>query len=228
MFLIPTNMKNVAKLAGSSGRYAMDGVHVEKRPDGGAIVSATNTKVAVEIRTAPRPADEYPLALGDDDATSAIIPAKVWDSVMTDAAKITKHCRGDAEYLKAVAVQFRDRGQYVNFAATNAEHTTRPASPTIQGKFPPLADTFDRYTAGAVVARFSVDPVLLAKLLTVLAAYSPDDEARVDVELHAAPSDAAVGTQYDGKPIATPIILRVANLVDGVEQVRAIVMPLAG
>ena len=215
MHLLPTTLAAVADIAEKreNTRYAVTGVHLELKPDGAYRIDATDTKFLLRVTgKAPFPVDECPELPGMKDAPNGackgLVPATVWRSAFSTAAKVTKRAASTKPILGTVQVKLgKDRA---TFGCTNLDSSPIESTALVEGRFPPV----DQFVPKRRRFAFRIDGHRLATLMKAMTSVTPDeDENGIDFYL-------AGGLGNDGT--ADRIILERANR-DGVEALGLIV-----
>ncbi len=175
MLLLPKNLPRVSDLAADDGgRLGMTGVHVQVFEDSYRVESTDGKRMQI-VRgpsKADAPADKLTAAqLGDapDDARDGLVPAADWRTAFRSAKK----------------------GQGVGVALSSPDVTLATGTQVmrtrqVEGRFPNVDRVLPKRPAMFTVA---VNPVLLAELLTALAAIVAEDGG--PVQLHFYPGKAA-------------------------------------
>jgi hypothetical protein len=198
--LLPWNLSRLAAVAGKENtKYAITGVHLVVRPDGSYVAEATDTKVLARVTGTPQAQpNDFPaipqLDAAPNGQSEAIVPAREWGRAFARPGRKP----GANPVLEQTAVVIGKR--LTTFAHTDLETVTCASHPNVEGRFPPAADVVPKK---AVVFSVRIDPVQLAALLDVAAAFTTDELPTVTLEFQA---DAK------GKPSAThPIVVRRKN-----------------
>jgi hypothetical protein len=215
VILLPLCLEKLADLTDDrAGRFALGGVHVEAKPDGGAVVAATDTKVLGRVEVAPgagNDPNDYPdPPTADVPATAALVPADAWKETFSAAKKLTRRCKNQP-VLQTVAAALG--ANEVRFKATDLERTLSPSVRTVEGRFPPADEILRDVTKAEPVAVASFDPKQLADLLRVVAETCSGEVPRVTLEFRG-----------DNKPL----VIRVDSPADGLKSATFLIMPLPG
>lgn len=205
MLLVPSNLKKIADVAdaGAAGRVASANVRIAC--DVG-VVQATDTKIAVEVRVLKVDPTDFPVQLGVSESPDALVSGKVWKQTFGEAEKLTKRVRDPL--MKNVAVRLGV--DTVAFAATDGTTTSRLEVAAVDGRYPPLDRIFADIERKPVIARASLNLEQLSRLCDVVASLQAGGASRVDIEIR------------EGHG---PVLMTVPSPTEGVESVRALIMP---
>lgn len=196
MQLLPTSLAPLATAcAKDNNRFgATNGVQLTVDNDGNFIAAATDGRQLIRVQgtcdtsAAPNVYPSIPaLDASPNGETSAVIPAKDWKDIFTQAAKLTgKKCK---PILKNVPVVIGK--EVTSFAATNLESSMFQQPRNIDGRFPNHGQIIPPTESAWAAVR--VDPWLLADLLTAVAKMgTTDDACCVTLELHGTPRNVSV------------------------------------
>lgn len=237
MLILPVCLEPVAKFASSkTSKFQLDGVHVEQRADGSAVVTATDTHTAIEVVVPDGAnAEGYPEVPSVPDMTATtpvkgIIPARFWTDTFAAAKRLAK--RIYVPSLKTVAIVQRDANtvQAVTYSPTDGV-TNAPVTSLVSGKFPPVSGVIEAIRQKVdPVAVFSVDAPTLAGALTVLAKLAKLAKLAQDTgttgETYSVTVEVRQTKTEKGEVIPHARVLKVDSPLAGLQSVTALMMLL--
>lgn len=178
--ILPPNLAGLSKFTNSqTTKYAVSGVQVNATDvEGGYKVVATDCTrvVIVEGVPATTTTDVIPAMVdAPNGATSAIIPAKTFNKVLTAAGKQV--------YSRFQQTQVVLSKEVTTLGNTDLDATNVEQTKNVEGRYPPIDEVMPK---GEPIAKVSVDGKKAAEILTYLAKISTvvSDAGRVDLEIH--------------------------------------------
>lgn len=177
--LLPSNLAVLSKIAAAQdSKFAISGVRLRVQDDGSYVVEATDTRVLAQVTG--RPADRFEdfpslpaLAAAPNGESEAVVPAKAW---ATAFAKRHSRSKPILNYTAVVIGK-----EVTTFATADSESGVAEGIKNLGGRFPPCADVIpSRFKKPVFTIR--VDPEQLARLLTVAAAFTTEDNRGVTLE----------------------------------------------
>lgn len=208
MRLLPKNLGSLSVVCPKeSMRYATVGVRI-KCGDDKYLAEATDGRLLARVE-GEYPGGEYPPVPAIESApngqSDTIVPAKEWSA----AFKAIRKTRGKPVLENAAIVQ---GNECTTFVSTDLESVSVTSPRNVEGRWPMTDEVFPR---GEILATLRVDPVLLAKLLTLAATYADAESSAVDIVLY----KPKTGTQ-----VVAPVLVESSS---SSQVFRGLCMPLS-
>jgi hypothetical protein len=173
MLLLPRNVGELAKLAGEHGKFALSGVMVVEKPDGGYEVVATDSKYMGIVEGVGENPDTFPGVPGLRSAPNGAMAALVPAGTFAEACKLVPTKVRHKPVLGHLAVVMAPN--QTTMAATDLDKARTVTTRNVDGKFPASGELAKDLAKKPVWASVALSATRLRELLAVAEKFADPD-----------------------------------------------------